>query len=58
LQLAIFWIATSYIAGGLMLATSLGKREPKYQTKGIHLLFWALVLVVGGSLLGELFGTH
>ena len=58
LQLALFWIATSYIGGGLMLASSLGKTEPKYQTEGIHVLFWALVLVVGGSLLGELLGIN
>jgi nitric oxide reductase subunit B len=58
LQLAIFWIATAYVAGGLLLAPSLGGREPKGQTKGVHALFWALVLVVGGSLLGELLGIH
>ncbi len=58
LQLAIFWIATSYIGGGLLLAASLGKKEPKHQTAGIHLLFWALVLLVGGSLLGELLGIN
>jgi nitric oxide reductase subunit B len=58
LQLAVFWIATAYIGGGLLLATSLGRNEPRHQTKGIHLLFWALVLVVGGSLLGELLGIH
>ena len=58
LQLAIFWIATSYIGGGLLLAGSLGKKEPKYQAKGVHLLFWALVLVVVGSLLGELLGIN
>jgi nitric oxide reductase subunit B len=58
LQLAIFWIATAYIGGGLMLAASLGKKEPKNQTQGINLLFWALVLVVGGSLLGELLGIN
>ena len=58
LQLAIFWIATAYVAGGLLLAPSLGGREPKGQTKGVHTLFWALVLVVAGSLLGELLGIH
>jgi len=56
LQLAIFWIATAYVAGGLLLAPSLGGQEPKRQTRGVHALFWALVLVVAGSLLGELLG--
>lgn len=58
LQLAIFWIATAYVAGGLLLAPPLGGGEPKGQTKGVHVLFWALVLVVGGSLLGELLGIQ
>lgn len=58
LQLAIFWIATGYIAGGLFLATSLGGREPKGQTQWINVLFAALVIVVFGSLLGEMFGVY
>jgi len=58
LQLAIFWIATGYIAGGLFLATSLGGREPKGQAKWIHFLFVALVIVVFGSLLGEMLGVY
>ena len=58
LQLAIFWIATGYVAGGLFLATSLGKKEPKGQTFWINFLFVALVVVVFGSLLGEMFGVY
>jgi nitric oxide reductase subunit B len=56
LQLALFWIATSYVAGGLLLAPSLGGGEPRGQTAGVNLLFFALVIVVAGSLLGELLG--
>jgi nitric oxide reductase subunit B len=58
LQLAIFWIATSFIGGGLMLAPTLGKKEPRGQVAGIHLLFWALILLVGGSLIGEFLGVN
>jgi len=58
LQLAIFWIATSYVGGGLLLASSLGGKEPKGQVTAIHLLFWALVAVVGGSLIGEFLGIN
>ncbi|MDZ4801444.1 MAG: cbb3-type cytochrome c oxidase subunit I [Bryobacteraceae bacterium] len=53
LQLAIFWIATAYVAGALFLAALLGGGEPRGQTKGVHVLFGALVTVVVGSLLGE-----
>lgn len=56
LQLAIFWIATAYVAGGLVIASAIGKEEPKGQVAGINILFAALVIVVVGSLLGELAG--
>ncbi|MEJ2285817.1 MAG: cbb3-type cytochrome c oxidase subunit I, partial [Desulfobacterales bacterium] len=58
LQLAIFWIATAYIAGGLLLASSLSQKEPRGHAVGVHMLFWALVVLVAGSLLGELAGIH
>ena len=58
LQLAIFWIATAYVAGGLFLAPSLGGREPAGQVRGVNLLFAALVSVVVGSLLGEILGIN
>lgn len=58
LQLAIFWIATSYVGGGLLLASSLGGKEPKGQVPIINILFWALVIVVGGSLIGEILGIN
>ncbi len=58
LQLAIFWIATGYVAGGLLLTHALGETEPRGQTAGINLLFWALVAVVGGSLAGEILGIN
>ncbi|MCE5243623.1 MAG: cbb3-type cytochrome c oxidase subunit I [Syntrophobacteraceae bacterium] len=58
LQLAIFWIATAYVAGGLLLAPALGGKDPGRQSMGVTALFWALVLVVGGSLLGELLGIR
>ena len=58
LQLAIFWIVTAYVAGGLVLASSLGEKETRGQVRGVHLLFWALVVVVAGSLLGEILGIN
>ncbi len=56
LQLAIFWIATSYVAGGLLLAESLGQEEAPRQARNINLLFASLVVVALGSLLGEWLG--
>ena len=56
LQLAIFWIATAWVAGGLFLAPLVGGGDPPGQRWLVDILFWALVLVVGGSLIGEFLG--
>jgi nitric oxide reductase subunit B len=53
LQLAIFWIATAWVAGGLFLAPLVGGEEPPGQKQLVDLLFVALVVVVGGSLVGQ-----
>jgi nitric oxide reductase subunit B len=58
LQIAIFWIATSWLATGLYIAPAVGGREPKGQRLGVNILFAALVLVVGGSLTGEWLGIQ
>jgi nitric oxide reductase subunit B len=53
LQTAIFWIATSYVAGALFVAELLGGTSPRKQALGIHVLFTAILVVAVGSLLGE-----
>ena len=58
LQLAIFWIATSWLATGLYVGPAVSGEEPKYQRLGVNVLFVALVLVVGGSLAGEWLGIQ
>ena len=56
LQLAIFWIATSWVGGGIFLAPLVGEKEPKYQGFLVDVLFAAIVIVALGSLLGESLG--
>ncbi len=58
LQLAIFWIATAWVAGGLFLAPWVGGKEPRKQKLGVNLLFGALLIVVLGSLGGEFLGIN
>jgi len=58
LQLAIFWIATAWVGGGLFLAPWLSGKEPKRQKTGVYVLFGALLVVVVGSLFGELLGLR
>lgn len=53
IQLAIFWIATSWLATGLFFAPAISGVEPKGQKFGVNLLFIALLIVVGGSLAGQ-----
>ena len=58
LQLAIFWIATAWVGGGLFLAPWVGQAEPRGQKLGTNILLGALVVVVLGSLLGEYLGIN
>ncbi len=58
LQLAIFWIATSWLATGLYVGPAVSGHEPRFQRLGVNVLFVALVLVVGGSLAGEWMGIE
>lgn len=56
-QLAIFWIATSWLATGLYIAPAVSGYEPKYQKLGVNILFAALLIVVLGSLAGQWLGV-
>lgn len=54
IQAAIFWIATGFLAAGLFLVPIInGGHDPKYQKLGVDILFWALIVVVAGSFLGQ-----
>lgn len=56
LQLAIFWIATAFVAAALFLGRSLRTDEPRWFAGCAHALFAAFAVVIGGSLLGEWLG--
>lgn len=56
-QLAIFWIATSWLATGLYMGPAISGYEPRYQKFGVNVLFIALIIVVGGSLTGQWLGV-
>ena len=51
LQLALFWIATCFLAAGLFISSFVG-REPKRQGTLVLLLFAAVAIVVVGTLVG------
>ncbi len=54
IQAALFWIATGFLAAGLFLAPIInGGKDPRFQKLGVDVLFWALVVVVGGSFIGN-----
>jgi len=54
LQTALFWIAAGFLAGGLFLVPMInGGKDPKYQKLGVDILFWALIVLVVGSYIGN-----
>lgn len=54
IQSALFWIASGFLAAGLFLAPIInGGKDPKFQKLGVDALFWALVVVVLGSFVGN-----
>ena len=57
-QLAVFWIAATWLATGLFLAPMISGVEMKYQRFGINFLFFALLVIVLGSMFGEWLGVH
>jgi nitric oxide reductase subunit B len=57
-QLAIFWVATSFLAAGIFIAPMVARREPRGQAGLAYALLGALFVVVAGSLFGELAGVH
>ncbi len=57
-QIALFWIATAWLAAGLFIGPLVSHHEPKYQRLGVNVLFAALLIVVVGSLAGEWLSIH
>ncbi len=57
-QLAIFWVATSFVAAGIFLAPMIAGREPRGQQWLAYSLLGALAVVVFGSMIGEFLGIH
>ncbi|HEX8907862.1 MAG TPA: nitric-oxide reductase large subunit, partial [Anaeromyxobacteraceae bacterium] len=58
LQLAVFWIATCWLATGLVIGPTLGGKEPKGQKALVLTLLGALVVVVVGALTGTWAGIQ
>ena len=57
-QLAIFWIATAWLATGLFIAPAVSGSEPKFQRAGVNFLFVCLIIIVGGSMFGTWYATR
>jgi nitric oxide reductase subunit B len=56
-QIAILWIATSWLATGLYYGPAISGREPKFQKLGVDFLFIALLVIVVGSMVGQWMGV-
>jgi nitric oxide reductase subunit B len=57
-QLAVFWIATAWLATGLYIAPAVSGYEPKWQRAGVNFLFVCLLVIVLGSMYGTWSGTR
>ncbi|MBQ0724527.1 MAG: cbb3-type cytochrome c oxidase subunit I, partial [Cycloclasticus sp.] len=57
-QLAVFWIATAWLATGLYVAPLISNHEPKYQHIGVNFLYVCLLIIVVGSFAGEWLGIN
>ncbi|MDQ6646907.1 MAG: cbb3-type cytochrome c oxidase subunit I, partial [Pseudomonadota bacterium] len=57
LQAPIIWIGVSWIGAGLFLAPLIGGREPAGQKLLVNLIFWVLVTIVAGALIGDYLGV-
>ncbi len=58
IQIGIFWIATAWLAAGLYIVPAVSGVELKGQRFGVNVLFGALLLIVVGSLTGELLSIN
>ncbi|MEN6452383.1 MAG: cbb3-type cytochrome c oxidase subunit I, partial [Thermoguttaceae bacterium] len=56
LQLAILWIAVSWVGTAVYLAPLVARRELPAQRLLVNILFFAVVAVTAGSLFGEVLG--
>ena len=57
-QLAVLWIATTWLATGLYVAPLLSGHEPKFQACGVNFLFVSLLIIVLGSFVGQWLAVH
>ncbi|OOR91679.1 nitric oxide reductase large subunit [Moraxella caviae] len=56
IQLALFWVATGFLAAGLFLTPIInGGKDPKFQKLGVDILWVALVIVCVGSFVSQYF---
>ncbi len=57
-QLAVFWIATAWLATGLYVAPLISGHEPRFQRFGVNFLYICLLIIVVGSFAGEWLGVN
>ena len=56
LQLALLWVSACWIGGSIFVISTVTKSTPPGQVQLVNLLFWLLVFMVTGSLIGVVLG--
>lgn len=55
-QLSLLWISACWIGSSLFVAPVIAPAEPKNQVKWVNFLFWLIILLVAGSVVGIFLG--
>jgi len=56
LQLALLWVSACWIGGSIFVISTVSKSTPSGQVQLVNLLFWLLVFMVAGNLIGVVLG--
>ncbi len=56
LLLSLFWISACWIAASIFVLPLIAGPEPPGQLRLVNALFWLLIVIVGGSVVGTLLG--
>ena len=57
-QLSVLWIMACWIAASLFILPVIAPAQPPRQLAWVNVLFWMLVVLVGGSFVGIFLGPH
>ena len=55
-QLSLLWISACWIGASFFVMPLLAPKEPRHQTRMVNIIFWLIVVLVAGGLMGIFIG--